>query len=156
MSIIWFYLVANELVATLESLGAVFNIDSSILGLTVLAWGNSIGDFVANLILACNGRNGVQIAIAGCYAGPLFNIVVGLGLSLVVVSWKSSPDPFLVTGNDDDVFYMIGFFTVGLIWGLIIMSLRSMRLGRVYGFGLILLYCCFLIVGLAYTMGWIP
>ena len=156
VSIIWFYLVANELVATLESLGAVFNIDSSILGLTVLAWGNSIGDFVANLILACNGRNGVQIAIAGCYAGPLFNIVVGLGLSLVVVSWRSSPDPFLVTGNDDDVFYMIGFFTVGLIWGLIIMSLRGMRLSRVYGFGLILLYCCFLIVGLAYTMGWIP
>jgi sodium/potassium/calcium exchanger 6 len=155
MSIVWFYFVANELVATLESLGLAFSIDSTILGLTVLAWGNSIGDVVANITLALTGRNGVQIAIAGCYAGPLFNIVVGLGISLLVVSWRASPDPFLVTGNDRSVFFMLGFFAAGLVWGLLVMSVRGVRLSRVHGVGLILLYCSFLIVALAYAIGWI-
>lgn len=155
MSIIWFYLVADELIASLESLGDLFSISPAILGLTVLAWGNSVGDLVADLALACSGPDGVQIAISGCYAGPLFNLLVGLGLSLVVGCWRSYPEPLLIADKDDSLFYIIGFLAAGIAWALVIMPLKGMRLSRGFGFGLILLYCSFLVMGICYVMGWI-
>lgn len=39
MSVIWIQLVATELVVILEFVGNLANIDASVLGMTVLAWG---------------------------------------------------------------------------------------------------------------------
>lgn len=155
MSIVWFYLVADQVVASLETLGDIFSINPAILGLTVLAWGNSIGDLVADLALACGSKDGVQIAISGCYAGPLFNIVVGLGLSLVIACWRSDPSPLVITDEDGSLFFMIGFLAIGLIWALFMMPLNKMRLSKTFGAGLLVLYCTFLAIGMCYTMGWI-
>jgi sodium/potassium/calcium exchanger 6 len=43
VSVVWIYIVANEIVNLLQTMGRMFNISDAILGLTVLAWGNSIG-----------------------------------------------------------------------------------------------------------------
>ncbi|KAH7420742.1 hypothetical protein KP509_13G020200 [Ceratopteris richardii] len=155
MSVVWFYIVADELVDALETLGSIFKINPAILGLTVLAWGNSIGDLVADLALACNGSDGVQIAISGCYAGPLFNTVVGLGLSLVVACSKSYPEPLFISDDDGSLFFIIGFLGAGLAWALIMMPLKGMRLSRSFGAGLVLVYFGFLVTGVCYAMGWI-
>ena len=155
MSIVWFYIVADQLVTSLEMLGAIFHINPTILGLTVLAWGNSIGDLVADIALVCSGRNGVQIAIAGCYAGPLFNTVIGLGLSLAVACWSSYPEPLTISDEDGSLFFIIGFLAAGLAWALIMIPLKGMRLSRSFGAGLVLLYCGFLATGMCYGMGWI-
>ncbi|KAI5067349.1 hypothetical protein GOP47_0017877 [Adiantum capillus-veneris] len=155
MSIVWFYIVADQLVGSLETLGSIFEIDPAILGLTVLAWGNSIGDLVADLALACSGRDGVQIAISGCYAGPLFNTVVGLGLSLVVACSRAYPEPLFVADDDGSLFFIIGFLGAGLAWALVMMPLKGMRLSRSLGAGLVVVYCSFLATGMCYAMGWI-
>eukprot|EP00250_Pteridium_aquilinum_P029632 c39870_g1_i1 orf=37-2016(+) len=155
MCIVWFYIVADQVVTSLESLGVLFSINPAILGLTVLAWGNCIGDLVADLALACGGREGVQIAISGCYAGPLFNMLVGLGLSLVIACWRSDPNPLLVTDDDGSLFFIIGFLAAGLVWALVMIPLNNMRLSKGFGVGLLLLYCSFLVTGICYAMGWI-
>ncbi|KAH7423515.1 hypothetical protein KP509_12G058900 [Ceratopteris richardii] len=155
MSIVWFYLVATELVNSLESLGKIFGISTEILALTVLAWGNSVGDLVADLTLAFTGTEGVQIAISGCYAGPLFNVVVGLGLSLILGCVKSEPDPYLITDEDGSLFYIVGFLSIGLAWALVASYVKDMRLGKTFGIGLIVLYCFFLVVGICYALGWV-
>ena len=54
--------------------------DPSVLGVTVLAWGNSLMDFVNNTGLAERSRGGNSMAMTACFAGPLFNMLVGLGL----------------------------------------------------------------------------
>jgi len=51
-SVAWIYVIANELVNILSVLGVLLNLSQSLLGLTVLAWGNSIGDLVANRSVA--------------------------------------------------------------------------------------------------------
>jgi Ca2+/Na+ antiporter len=60
-------------------LGLLTGLPTTLLGLTVLAWGNSIGDFMANTAIAKKGF--VEMALTGCYAAPLFNILLGIGIS---------------------------------------------------------------------------
>jgi sodium/potassium/calcium exchanger 6 len=53
--------------------GVVFKLSNEILGVTLLAWGNSIADFIANLAVAKQGYP--QMAIAACFGGPLLSIL---------------------------------------------------------------------------------
>ena len=55
ISVGWIYLIANEIVSLLKAVGVQFAISDAILGLTVLAWGNSIGDMVADIAIAKQG-----------------------------------------------------------------------------------------------------
>ncbi|GMH69973.1 hypothetical protein TrST_g14141 [Triparma strigata] len=82
MSVVWLDLVANEVVSILETFGMLANISTSILGLTVLAWGNSVGDLVADTATAKAGQ--VKTAIATCFGSPLLSALVGLGIALTV------------------------------------------------------------------------
>jgi sodium/potassium/calcium exchanger 6 len=54
MSILWIYLIANEIVSLLETLGVIFNISQAVLGI-ILAWGNSVSDYVADVVVARKG-----------------------------------------------------------------------------------------------------
>ncbi|CAI5530350.1 unnamed protein product, partial [Closterium sp. Naga37s-1] len=119
MSVVWFYALANELVALLVSLGVILGISPPILALTVLAWGNSVGDLVANLSFAASGdQSRLQIAWSGCFAGPLFNTLVGLGLSLVLACWSRYPEPYVVP-VDHTLLFTLGFLFLVLLFVLV-------------------------------------
>lgn len=66
LSVLWISTIANELVSLLNALGLMLNISPVILGLTVLAWGNSLGDLVTDTSLARQGYP--QMAIGGVFA----------------------------------------------------------------------------------------
>lgn len=153
MSVIWTYIVAEELVSLLYSLGNIIGVSPSILGLTVLAWGNSLGDLVANTAMAMNGgSNGVQIAMSACYAGPIFNIVMGLGVPLVLSSWSQYPKPYVIP-KDTSLYETILFLIVGLLWALVLLPYKSMRLHKSLGAGLLTIYLCFLSIRVAMAIG---
>ncbi|KAF5770298.1 putative sodium/calcium exchanger membrane region [Helianthus annuus] len=153
MSVTWTYITAEELVSLLQSLGTIVGISPSVLGLTVLAWGNSLGDLATNVAMAMqDGPNGARIAIAGCYAGPVFNIFVGLGFSFVIACWLDYPASYVVPENP----YLcetIGFLIGGLLWALVVLPNREMRLDRTLGGGLLAIYFCFLFVKIARVIG---
>ncbi|KAF3796127.1 Cation/calcium exchanger 1 [Nymphaea thermarum] len=144
MSMAWTYIIAEELVALLVALGKIIGISPTILGLTVLAWGNSISDLIANVALAVNGgRAGAQTAMSGCYAGPMFNTLVGLGVPFVLRAWSSYPDSFVVP-QDPTLYVTLAFLAGGLLWALVLLPGRGMMLDKFVGIGLLAIYLCFL------------
>ncbi|KAI3900722.1 hypothetical protein MKW92_024358 [Papaver armeniacum] len=131
-----------------RTLGKLFGISPLILGLTILAWGNSLGDFISNSALAKKGgKDGAQTAISGCYAGPIFNAIMGLGLGLLISAWSHYPTPFAIP-RDITLYETVGFLMAGLIWALVMMLRNDMKLGKVMGYGLLAIYACFISIRL--------
>lgn len=79
VSIAWISTIANEVVGVLRTLGVILNMSDAILGLTIFAVGNSLGDLVADITVA---RLGFPVmALSACFGGPMLNILLGIGLS---------------------------------------------------------------------------
>ena len=52
ISIAWISTIAGEVVGVLKTFGVVLNISEALLGLTIFAAGNSIGDLIADITVA--------------------------------------------------------------------------------------------------------
>eukprot|EP00403_Amphidinium_massartii_P045511 CAMPEP_0178464644 /NCGR_PEP_ID=MMETSP0689_2-20121128/50948_1 /TAXON_ID=160604 /ORGANISM="Amphidinium massartii, Strain CS-259" /LENGTH=508 /DNA_ID=CAMNT_0020091551 /DNA_START=142 /DNA_END=1668 /DNA_ORIENTATION=+ len=61
-TVAWFKLFADETVALLNLLGLKLGASASILGATVLAWGNCVGDLVADTALVRKGKAKMAVA----------------------------------------------------------------------------------------------
>ena len=153
MSVTWSYIIAQELVGLLVSIGYICGISPSMLGLTVLAWGNSIGDLMTNLTMALNGgQDGAQVAMSGCYAGPIFNTLIGLGLSLVTCTWSEYPQAVVIP-RDPYLWETMVFLVAGLVWALVVLIKRDMKLDGLLGGGLLSVYFLSLFIRLIQTKG---
>ncbi|KAK3694974.1 Sodium/calcium exchanger protein-domain-containing protein [Podospora appendiculata] len=78
ISVAWISTIAGEVVGVLKAFGIILKISEAILGLTIFAIGNSLGDLVANYTIA---RVGYPVmALAACFGGPMLNILLGVGI----------------------------------------------------------------------------
>ncbi len=64
MAIFWIYSLANEVIGVLTMVGVVSGLSHEVLGLTLLAWSNSLGDLVGNISLARKGHPKIGISAA--------------------------------------------------------------------------------------------
>lgn len=93
----WIDYIADSLVSLLEFVGLVCRIPGSIMGLTILAWGNSMGDLSADVTMARKGL--ANMAMTACFAGPVFNILIGLGLGFSALSAQTGQSIVPITMN---------------------------------------------------------
>ncbi|PGG99086.1 solute carrier family 24 (sodium/potassium/calcium exchanger), member 6 [Blastomyces parvus] len=78
VSIAWISTLASEVVNLLKTIGVILSISDSLLGLTIFAVGNSLGDLVADITVA---RLGYPVmALSACFGGPMLNILLGVGV----------------------------------------------------------------------------
>lgn len=98
----WIDKIATEIVSIVRFFGILGGISPAILGLTVLAWGNSLTDFFSNISMAGKSKDGVSMAMTACFAGPLFNLLIGLGVGFLALftdtgtSWAPVPFDLIV------------------------------------------------------------
>lgn len=72
------------LINLLELIQLLTNINPVFLGLTLIAWANTIGDYLSITAFAKKGR--ASTAVSGVFSGQLFNFLIGFGASLSMQS----------------------------------------------------------------------
>ncbi|XP_044478053.1 cation/calcium exchanger 5 isoform X2 [Mangifera indica] len=145
MSVFWISTVAGELLNCLAALGTILELPPAILGLTVLAWGNSVGDLVADVAVAKAGHP--TMAMAGCFAGPMFNMLIGLGSALVMQTANVHPEAYQVHFHIGIVTAFV-FLLLSLMGSLLVITWSRFRVPRFWGFCLVGLYVVFTAVSL--------
>lgn len=143
MSVFWISTVAGELLNCLAALGTLLKLPPALLGLTVLAWGNSVGDLVADVAVAKAGRP--AMAMAGCFAGPMFNMLVGLGTALVMQTANVYPKAYEL-GFHVGIVIAFVFLLLSLMGSLLVITWSRFRVPRFWGICLVGLYVVFTFV----------
>lgn len=144
VAICWIATIATEVVNLLKTLGVILNISDSLLGLTVFAVGNSLGDLVADITVA---RLGYPVmALSACFGGPMLNILLGIGLGGLYMTMNAKPETIIANGGS----YQIAISKVLVISGatllttlvglLIVVPLNRWRMDRRIGWGLVILW----------------
>lgn len=146
MSVFWISTMAGELLNCLEAIGTIFNLPPALLGLTVLAWGNSAGDLFADVAVAKAGQPGM--AMSGCFAGPMFNMLVGLGTALVIETSRVHPEAYVLRFHISIVVAFV-FLLSSLMGSLLVVTWFRFRVTRSWGFCLVGLYLIFTATSLA-------
>jgi sodium/potassium/calcium exchanger 6 len=150
VAIAWISTIANEVVGVLRTLGVILNISDAILGLTIFAVGNSLGDLVADITVA---RLGFPImALSACFGGPMLNILLGVGLSgcyMIITKGEhrheKHPDqsihfrPYHIAVSTTLVISG-GTLLVTLAGLLIAVPMRKWRMDKMIGWGLVALW----------------
>ncbi|XP_015910820.1 mitochondrial sodium/calcium exchanger protein isoform X2 [Parasteatoda tepidariorum] len=142
VAVMWTYCLANEIVAVLQVIGVIFDLSDSILGLTILAWGNSISDFLSNVAVA--RKNFPRMAISACYGGPLLALLLGLGIPCIIEIIKGRIPPKNPLKFSPQFFFLFCAIGIGLFTTAITMTLWKFQTKRLYSIVLITLYLTFM------------
>ncbi|KAE9547568.1 hypothetical protein FO519_009218 [Halicephalobus sp. NKZ332] len=139
MSVSWIYAISSEIVNIISMISVISRLSPEILGLTVMAWSNSIGDLVADVSVAKQGFP--QMAASAAIGGPLFNLLVGFGASFFIAT---------ITGKDVDLSIdtvkalLLILLAISLMSTQIIFAVNKFFAKRIHGYILITLYVTFL------------
>lgn len=165
VAIAWISTIANEVVGVLKAFGVILGISDAILGLTIFAVGNSLGDLVANITVA---RLGYPVmALSACFGGPMLNILMGIGLSGLYMTITNSEKrhekhpgrpmtykPYQIEVGGTLLISGITLL-VTLAGLLIVVPLRGWWMDRKVGWGLVILWTLSTIGNvIAEVVGW--
>lgn len=81
MSVFWIYQIAKILLDFLDFFALNTKLNQVFVGSTLLAWGNSVGDYFSNSAVSKQGF--AVMAVTGCFSGQLFNLLVGFGVNIL-------------------------------------------------------------------------
>jgi sodium/potassium/calcium exchanger 6 len=148
VAISWIATIATEVVSLLKTIGVILDISDSLLGLTVFAVGNSLGDLVADITVA---RLGYPVmALSACFGGPMLNILLGIGLGglymtlhggrtsrhnevVVHVPYEIAISKVLIISGSTLLVVLVGL--------LIVVPLNNWRMDHKIGWGLVAVWC---------------
>lgn len=149
VSALWISTVASEIVSVLHLLGVILSLSNTVLGLTLLAWGNSIGDCFSDITIARQGYP--RMAISACFGGIIFNMLFGVGLGCLVQMFHNGvvmlePEGLLC-------WVLAGSLGLSLVLSFVLVPLQRFHLNRAYGIFLLIFYAAFLVVALLTEFG---
>ncbi|XP_076752488.1 mitochondrial sodium/calcium exchanger protein [Xylocopa sonorina] len=137
------YLIANEVMAVLQCVGYAFSISDATLGIAFLAWGNSVGDLISNVAIARQGFP--RMGYAACFGGPMFNTLLGLGLTYGLDASKREQRRASMRMSDMAP-GCLAFLLCSLISTVIYLNITGSVARRSYGYLLYSIYFAFILI----------
>lgn len=147
-SILWIYILTSELVECLGQTARFAHISPSIIGILVLAWGNSFGDLITDC--AMSKRGALEMAVSAVFSGPIQNVLLTIGAGFLKAVLESRK------GKEGVHFDNLGvgfYISTGVLFGALLVIATSMmytrfRVGRGLAYFLLILYTCYLPVAI--------
>ena len=145
LSLIWIWFTANILISLLMTISTIININEYFLGMTILTYGNSISDLMLNLSLVSLGYS--EMALSGSISGPLFNLLVGLGIPLIKLNFKVGTINIEIFNKNNLIGVICLFLLIGNLTTLIIQAkLNDYHLNNKFAIIRYLFYFTFFII----------
>lgn len=120
MSVVWLAGASYVMVFCMDTIGAVLDISSAIMGLTVGAMGTSFPNLFSSMLVARQGMG--DMAISNAFGSNVFNICMGLGLPWLFANFAKeggdyedlpsegiAPATYILLG-------VLGFYVAGLYY----------------------------------------
>ncbi|KAI6201188.1 hypothetical protein M3Y96_00815300 [Aphelenchoides besseyi] len=121
------FAIAAEVVNVVLMIGIISTVSFDILGLTLIAWSNSLGDLVADISVARRGFP--KMAISAAFAGPLF-----IQQKKVTIEMNSI------------LRSMVIFLAIGIISSIVILITQRFNARRFHSVYLMILYAIFILI----------
>jgi len=141
MSILWIGVYSFFMVWWVERIGFLLEIESSIMGLTLLAAGTSIPDLITSYLVASKGFG--DMALSSSIGSNLFDICVGLPIPWMI--YLAIETSIKVTVDSTGLICYILMLFAMLIAVFICILVMQWRLNLFMGIAMMILYIIFLI-----------
>ena len=149
--IFWMDLLASEVVALIEASGTILGVSTSVLGLTLIAWGNSAGDLIANTTVAKgegeeggDPKKGPKMALAACFGSPLLMNLIGTGGALTAKMATNGGKPVVASISQNcRVAYF--FLAIAVVSHMVVFPRSGYAPPKKYAFYLFAIYACFMV-----------
>ncbi|KAK8783404.1 hypothetical protein V5799_010233 [Amblyomma americanum] len=151
VGVVWIYVISMEIVVLLQAVGIVFRISDAILGLTILAWGNGLLDFLANVNIARKGYP--RMSISACFGTPCLTLLLGVGIPSIIQ--LAGTDNVLVLHYSKLMTVLFSGLATSLLSSLGTMMVTRFQSKRFYGGVLLGLYFTFLVVAVLVESGFV-
>ena len=126
----------------MKAFGVRLNLSDAVLGLTVLAWGNSIGDLVADTATARQGKP--RMGFSACFGGPLLNLLLGIGISFTIAFFKKGVHQPIYVQYDQMVLTLACSLGIALLTSFIMFPLTKFKASKYHGVFLMGIYVALL------------
>ncbi|TPX58479.1 hypothetical protein SpCBS45565_g07980 [Spizellomyces sp. 'palustris'] len=137
MSVMWIYVIASEVVGMLGAMASIFGIGETLMGLTLFAIGNSVGDLMTNISIARMGYP--TMAVGACFGSPMLNLVLGIGVTSTYITGIKG-EPYPLRHSLTPAYVCAVSLVLALFGSIIYISATGFKATRTYGAALIALY----------------
>jgi sodium/potassium/calcium exchanger 6 len=143
----WIDVIGNNLVGLLQFLGTICRIPAPILGVTVLAWGNSLGDLSANVAMARKGMP--DMATTANFAGPSFNLLLGVGFGFLSLQNELQTDTIYPVSITRSIRIGFSFIVINCVLIIVCAVVCQWRLPYRYSYVFFAIYVMFIAMSLS-------
>jgi len=133
---------SNSLIIVIERISNLLKIDQSFLGMTLISWGDNIGDILNAYILS--KKNSMETLSSSLIGSQIFNIVICLNLPWFILMLKNKYFNGINVNFIEINFNNFNSLLISVFSSIIVIILFCMKLNKINGFILIVIYFCYL------------
>jgi sodium/potassium/calcium exchanger 6 len=83
MGLCWIIALSSEIIGALKAVGKALHVSNGILGVTVFAFGNCVGDYATNVMISRLGF--YSMATGASWAGPMMSMLLNSNVQGTII-----------------------------------------------------------------------